>query len=277
MPGAAERTHRCRTNPPLPNEPGARQPPVRRLGCRKVQTAGGRHAEPHPCPGRRCRQHGAEPCQGLSPAGRLRDRRPDEPQHRGLWRPAGTGAARLPAVSGFRAGAARDAAGCGLDQQLPGHARGLCHARHGRRLPRVHGKAAGHHRGRCRGGRGQGRGHAAQAGAGLYPAGPPGLGKAGRDRPHAGQAAGDADEPQPAILRPGLGLAQEPDGEPDPHRRLRRALCGRDVPADPRPPGPGPRHRRQARGRDQGCRTTATCTSSSTTARSAGTRPAGGR
>ena len=39
--------------------------------------------------------------------------------------------------------------------------------------------------------------------------------------------------------------------EPDADRRLRRALCRRDVPADPRPTGPGPRHRRQAVGRDR--------------------------
>ena len=51
-----------------------------------------------------------------------------------------------------------------------------------------------------------------------------------RDRPHARQAAGDAHEPQPAILRLVLGGPQEPDALDLADRRLRRPLCRRDVP-----------------------------------------------
>ena len=92
----------------------------------------------------------------------------------------------------------------------------------------------------------------AQARARLHPARASGLGEADRDRPRPRQAAGDADESEPAVERPGLGLAQRPDGEHDADRRLRRALCRRDVPAHRATPGAGAWHRRQAGGRDQG-------------------------
>ena len=61
--------------------------------------------------------------------------------------------------------------------------------------------------------------------------------------------------------RPDLDLAQEPDRQPDPDRRLRRALRRRDVPADRRQAGARARHRRHALGRGRQARTTATCTS----------------
>ena len=116
-----------------------------------------------------------------------------------------------------------------------------------------------------------------KTGARLHPAPPPVLGQAGRDRAHARQAAGHAHEPQPAVLGPGLELAQEPDGEPDPDRRLRGPLRRHHVPADRGETGARARHRRPGSPPRPGFRTTAICTSCSTTARSAGTRPAGGR
>ncbi len=61
--------------------------------------------------------------------------------------------------------------------------------------------------------------------------------------------------------RPGLGLAQEPDRLADPDRRLRRALCRRDVPDDRGQAGARARHRRQTLGRSATSRTTATCRS----------------
>ena len=79
---------------------------------------------------------------------------------------------------------------------------------------------------------------------------------------------------QQSPARPGTGT--EPDAIADAHRRLRRPLRRHDVPDDAGQAGARPRHRRQA-GDGQRCRTTAICTSCSTTIRSAGTRPAGGR
>ena len=83
-----------------------------------------------------------------------------------------------------------------------------------------------------------------QAGDRLHPARPPGLDAVHRDRPHAGQAARDADEPQPAEPRAGLELAPQPDGVDEPHRRLRRPLRRRHVPDDGRPAGARLRDRR---------------------------------
>ena len=48
---------------------------------------------------------------------------------------------------------------------------------------------------------------------------------------------------------PAWSLAQESDRQPDPDRRLRRALCRRDVPADRCQAGARSRYRRQALGR----------------------------
>ena len=67
----------------------------------------------------------------------------------------------------------------------------------------------------------------------------------------ARQAVGDADEPEPAVQRPGLGLHKSLMRDADADRRLRRALCRRDVPAHRRAAGPRARHRRPALGGDQ--------------------------
>ena len=81
------------------------------------------------------------------------------------------------------------------------------------RLPCLHGKADRHHdRGR-RSRRRQGPRHEPQARPRLHPPRPPRLGQAGRARPHPRQAPRHAHEPEPAVLGPGLDLAQEPDGE----------------------------------------------------------------
>ena len=73
----------------------------------------------------------------------------------------------------------------------------------------------------------------------------PALDEVHRDRPHAGQAAGHAHEPEPADPWPGLELAPEPDGD-EADRRLRRALRRRHVPDDRRQAGARARHRRAA-------------------------------
>ena len=100
-----------------------------------------------------------------------------------------------------------------------------------------------------------------------------------RDRADPGQAAGDAHEPQPAVGRPGLDLAQEPDAQPAAAGRLRRALCRRDVPDDRSAAGAGAcasAHICPTR-LPRTCTITAICRWSSTMARSAGTRPDGDR
>ena len=72
-----------------------------------------------------------------------------------------------------------------------------------------------------------------------------------RDRPDARKAAGDADEPQPAVGRLVLGGSQEADAVDLADRRLRRALCRRDVPGDGRAAGRGACGRRAAHRRDR--------------------------
>ena len=222
--------------------------------------------------------NGRSPRQGLPQARRLRDRRPDEPDDPASQPTCPGELARLSALPGLRDGAARDAARRGLDQHLAQHPCRLRAPGDGRRLPRLHGEADRDHlRGR-RTRRRQGPGEEPQAGARLHPARHhPSWAKLVEVGRTLGKPLGDAHEPQPAVLGPGLELAQEPDGEPDPDRRLRRALRRHHVPADRGQAGPRPRHRRAARRRDAKSRTTAICTSCSTTARSAGTRPAGGR
>ena len=85
----------------------------------------------------------------------------------------------------------------------------------------------------------------------LHPARPSLLDPLRRDRPHARQAAGHADEPQPAVVRLVLGGAQEPDALDLADRRLRRALCRRDVPGDAGEAGARPCGRRAADRRDR--------------------------
>ncbi len=67
-----------------------------------------------------------------------------------------------------------------------------------------------------------------------------------RDRPPARHAAGVPHEPQPAVERRDLGLAQAAARLVPADRRLRRPLCRRDVPDDRRQAGLGARHRRAA-------------------------------
>ena len=123
----------------------------------------------------------------------------------------------------------------------------------------------------------QGQGEEPKTRPRLHPAPPSVVGEVRRGRPHAGQAAGHAHEPEPAVLGSGLELAQEPHGVADALGRLRGALRRHHVPDDPGEAGAGARHRGEAQRRDAARRTTAPCRSRSTTARSAGTRPAGGR
>ena len=97
---------------------------------------------------------------------------------------------------------------------------------------------------------------ATQTGHRLHPPPPPELDQIHRNRPDPRQAAGDADEPQPAILRRQLADPQEPDVVDLADRRLRRPLRRCDVPDDPLEAGPRVRHRcaphrRTARGKDQ--------------------------
>ena len=71
------------------------------LGSRPTPAEGqGHHVRAHPR--RRPRQHGPQPCAGLSPARGLRDRRPDEPQHPLDGGQAARRAAGLSAVRGLR-------------------------------------------------------------------------------------------------------------------------------------------------------------------------------
>ena len=119
-----------------------------------------------------------------------------------------------------------------------------------------------------------------QGGRRLHPAPPPLLAAADRGGPRPGRPVRVPSQPEPAKLWAYLGSAQGADADHAPHRRLRRALCRRHVPD----------HRRRARRRSAAwaCAsserdrarpptTTATSRCSSPTARSAGTRPAGGR
>ena len=78
----------------------------------------------------------------------------------------------------------------------------------------------------------------------LYPAPAPVLDQVHRDRAQARHAAGLPHEPQPAVQRRDLGLAQAADGQLPADRRLRRALCRRDVPDDQGEADQGPCDRR---------------------------------
>ena len=74
--------------------------------------------------------------------------------------------------------------------------------------------------------------HQSQAGDRLHPATPPQLDQIHRARADPRQAPRDAHEPEPAVVRDGLGNPPEPDLLHFPDRRLRGALRGRDVPDD---------------------------------------------
>ena len=113
----------------------------------------------------------------------------------------------------------------------------------------------------------------------LYPARPSVVDAVCRDRPHARQAARHAHEPQPAVVGLVLGRAQESHALDLADRRLRRPLCRRHVPGHAGEAGRGARGRRAAHRRDRADdgQLRPSATSSSTTARSAGTRPAGAR
>ena len=118
-----------------------------------------------------------------------------------------------------------------------------------------------------------------QAGDRLHPAPPPVLDAVDRRGARARR---------PFVLRMNLNQQssgptwethKRADADDLADRRLRRALCRRDVPDHRRQAGRGARHGRcgsPTRSR-RTCTTTAICRSSSTTARSAGTRPAGAR
>ena len=158
---------------------------------------------------RRARQHGRLACERLSPQPGLRDRRADEP-HDQIQEDTGR-AEGLPAVRGLRRGVEGDQARCCFDQFLAEHPCRVRHEGDQCRRARVHGKAAGdQHRG-CAGRGEAGEGKEQGAGAGLYPACAPELGEVHRAGQDAGQAAGDAPQPQPAEQRAGMGLAQESD------------------------------------------------------------------
>ena len=79
-----------------------------------------------------------------------------------------------------------------------------------------------------------------EAGGRLHPPPASVVEQVHRDRPPARHAAGLPDEPQPAIERRDLGLAQAADGLLAADRRLRRPLCRRHVPDDQGQAGPGP-------------------------------------
>ena len=113
----------------------------------------------------------------------------------------------------------------------------------------------------------------------LYPARASVLDALRRDRPDARQAAGDAHEPQPAVGGLVLAGAQESDALDLADRRLRRPLCRHHVPGDARATRRRARGRRPAHRRDRAVdvQLRPPRTSLSTTGRSAGTRPAGGR
>ena len=98
-----------------------------------------------------------------------------------------------------------------------------------------------------------------------------------RDRAAARHAAGLPHEPEPAVERRDLGLAQAADGFLPADRRLRRPLCRRDVPDDEGQAGPRAGDGRAPHRRGAGLQLRHAAGRASTTARSAGTRPAGGR
>ena len=142
------------------------------------------------------------------------------------------GAGRPPGVRGLLPGARGHAPRRREHQHVSRDPRRLRASRHRGRLPRLLREAAGRDR---RGGAVHRRRRAArqpQAGDRLHPARPPGVDAVHRDRPDARQAAGDADEPEPAEPWPELELAPQPDGLDEPDRRLRRPLRRRHVPDD---------------------------------------------
>ena len=117
-----------------------------------------------------------------------------------------------------------------------------------------------------------------EAGHRLHPARAPGVGAVHRDRPHARQAARDADEPEPAEPRPELDVAPQSDGLDEPDRRLRRPLRRRHVPDDAGQARARVGHRRAAHRRAQArhVQLRAPAGRRSTTGRWAGTKPGWG-
>ena len=94
--------------------------------------------------------------------------------------------------------------------------------------------------------------HEQETGRRLYPPPAPVLDKVHRDRAAARHAAGLPHEPEPAVERRDLGMAQAADGFLSAHRRLRRPLRRRHVPDDQRQAGPRPRARRAPHRRGAG-------------------------
>ena len=166
-----------------------------------------------------------------------------------------------------------------LDEHLHGQPRRPRGPGDGGGRPRFRGKAARCH---CGGGaarRRRGEGHGAQARHRLHPAPSPLLDRVHPPRPRARPALRDAHEPQPAVLWLGLGDPQAADAVDLARRRLRRSLSRRDVPDHRCAARPSARHGRAGSPtRSLTTKSTSAISRScSRTARSAGTRRAGGR
>ena len=233
--------------------------------------------KPDPRPRRRPRQYGPQPCARLSQQSRLRDRRPRQPLDARAAAPSCSGYTIHPDFTTALRELKPDL--CSINTYSDSHA-DLCRRGDGGRRACLRRKAAGDHGGRRRARRrlrpeGQGR----KLVVGYILRHHPSWMKLIAEARKLGGPLCLPHEPQPAVQRPDLGDAQGADADDLADRRLRRALCRRDVPD----------HRCQGRSRCAawacGCPTrspptctiTATSRCCSTTARSAGTRPAGGR
>ena len=151
----------------------------------------------------------------------------------------------------LRGGAARREARRRLDQHLFRQPCRLCGAGAGGGLPCLRRKAAGDDGRRRRARRRGGQGQRPQAGDRLHPAPPPVLDAADRRGAEARRSLRFPHEPQPAVQRADLGDAQAADADDLADRRLRRALCRRDVPDHRRQAGRGARHGAAAVRRDR--------------------------
>ena len=153
--------------------------------------------------------------------------------------------------SNYRAGDRRAEAGRRVDQYPPRHPRRLRDQSDGSGRPRVRREAARRDSGKRRAGRGDRQAHEQKTRDRLHPPAPSVVDKVHRGRENTRNAARLPHEPEPAVERRDMGMAQAADEFLLAHRRLRRPLCRCDVPddggqADPRPRARGTSHRRSA-------------------------------
>ena len=174
-------------------------------------------------------------------------------------REAARGAEGREEIRRFRHGARRTEAGRRLDQHAARHPCRVRHQGDGGGRPCLRREAARRQRRERREGGRHRQADRQEAGGRLHPPPASVLDEVHRDRAAARHAARLPHEPQPAVQRRDLGLAQAADGLLPADRRLRRPLCRRHVPDDQGEADQGACHRRAAHRRGASSTITACC------------------